>query len=70
MVWSQLRHPNILSFVGFHLDADFTLAWLISPYEANGNIVQFLSNEKPGIEIRLRLVGHLHEPVWGISDFV
>lgn len=58
-VWSKLEHPNILSLIGFHLDANHHFAWLISPYELNGNIFQFLSHAKPDIVVRLRLVRRL-----------
>ncbi|KAF9033967.1 kinase-like protein [Hymenopellis radicata] len=42
LVWRQLRHPNVLGFLGVNADLFTPSFCLISPWMANGNIMAFL----------------------------
>lgn len=37
-VWSELDHPNILKFLGFHLNLDQSRACLVSPFCPHGSL--------------------------------
>ncbi|KAG8949524.1 Glycosyltransferase Family 90 domain containing protein [Tulasnella sp. 424] len=54
-VWASARHPNILPLVGFHLDVTLNNAWLISPYEPNGNVATYLTSTQPDLTRRAAL---------------
>lgn len=54
-VWASARHPNILPLVGFHLDVTLNNAWLISPYEPNGNVATYLASTQPDLTRRAAL---------------
>ncbi|KAF9041942.1 kinase-like protein, partial [Hymenopellis radicata] len=55
LVWKQLRHPNVLPFLGVSQDLFHPSYCLISPWMENGNIVAFLSNNPHhGEEFRLQ----------------
>lgn len=54
-VWAAAKHSNILPLVGFHLDVALNNAWLISPYEPNGNIATYLSSTQPDLTRRTAL---------------
>ncbi|KAG7097312.1 hypothetical protein E1B28_004673 [Marasmius oreades] len=42
IVWRQLKHPNLLPFLGvYHLDDNRHQFCLVSPWMENGNLVQF-----------------------------
>ncbi|KAG8981755.1 hypothetical protein FRB90_007034 [Tulasnella sp. 427] len=55
-IWAQLSHPNVLQFLGYHLNQRMTTAWLISPYIANGNLAQFLKNVSMDSTLRVSLL--------------
>ncbi|KAJ7718711.1 kinase-like domain-containing protein [Mycena metata] len=54
LIWGQLCHPNLLPFFGLYKMEDRLC--LVSPWMANGNIMQYLSNESPNIVRRLSLI--------------
>ncbi|KAG8891423.1 hypothetical protein FRB99_003601, partial [Tulasnella sp. 403] len=54
-VQATLDHPNILPLLGFHLSTGLDEAWLISPYEPNGNVYDYLERVNPPLEKRLDL---------------
>ncbi|KAG8908157.1 hypothetical protein FRB99_008700 [Tulasnella sp. 403] len=54
-VWTKLNHPNILPLLGFHLSSGLNEAWLVSPYESNGNIFEYLERTQLGLDGRLEL---------------
>ncbi|KIO16948.1 hypothetical protein M407DRAFT_51614, partial [Tulasnella calospora MUT 4182] len=41
-VLDGLDHPNIIELVGFVEDMTKRMAWLVFPWEANGNVREFL----------------------------
>ncbi|KAF9022754.1 hypothetical protein BDZ89DRAFT_956290 [Hymenopellis radicata] len=43
VVWKQLKHPNVLPFLGVNQDLFAPSFCLISPWMENGNIIYFLS---------------------------
>lgn len=55
-VWSKLQHPNIVALVGFYLDLETDVAWLLSPWEPFGNIVTYLGENDVDQATRLKLV--------------
>ncbi|KAL0569037.1 hypothetical protein V5O48_012933 [Marasmius crinis-equi] len=45
IVWQQLRHPNLLPFMGmYYLDKAREQLCLVSPWMERGNLVQYLKN--------------------------
>ncbi|KAG9040568.1 hypothetical protein FS837_000449 [Tulasnella sp. UAMH 9824] len=43
LVWATLPdHPGIAKFLGFYADFNGSEAWLLSPWEPNGNVSQFI----------------------------
>ncbi|KIO23537.1 hypothetical protein M407DRAFT_77925 [Tulasnella calospora MUT 4182] len=72
LVWSQLKahpgHPEIAEFLGFYADFKRGEAWLLSPWEPNGNISEFIRSHNLEIPEKLSLVydtiealGFLHQ---------
>ena len=55
-VWAGLLHRNILELVGFYLSDTLENAWLLSPYEPKGNLVEFMKKETPNQGRTLELV--------------
>ncbi|KIO20131.1 hypothetical protein M407DRAFT_140421 [Tulasnella calospora MUT 4182] len=55
-VWSSFRHENILKFIGYHLTRDVSVAFLVSPYFANGNVRDYLRTTPTTLEKKLELV--------------
>ncbi|KAG8913893.1 hypothetical protein FRC00_001328 [Tulasnella sp. 408] len=55
-LWSTLSHKHILVLIGFCFNAELDDAWLISPYESHGNILEYMALCKPDSTERLRLV--------------
>lgn len=55
-VWQGLQHPNILQVIGFHLDKYHTIAWLVSPWEEEGNLSTYVRRTNPNETVRLQLV--------------
>ncbi|KAG9048644.1 hypothetical protein FS837_012353 [Tulasnella sp. UAMH 9824] len=53
-VWADLKHPNIVPFVGFHLNQD--VAWLISSWASNGNAHGYLMKANADFSTRLKLL--------------
>ncbi|KAG8951994.1 hypothetical protein FRC04_005327 [Tulasnella sp. 424] len=55
-IWAQLSHPNVLQFLGYHLNQRMSTAWLISPYIENGNLSQFIKNINLDSPLRIKLI--------------
>ncbi|KIO15482.1 hypothetical protein M407DRAFT_211336, partial [Tulasnella calospora MUT 4182] len=53
-LWAELKHPNVVPFIGFHLGED--VAWLISTWASNGNVQDYLSKNEVDWPTRLRIV--------------
>ncbi|KAG8986232.1 hypothetical protein FRB90_004146, partial [Tulasnella sp. 427] len=53
-VWADLKHPNVVPFVGFHLDPD--AAWLISEWAAKGNAYDYLLKAQSDFKGRVKLL--------------
>ncbi|KIO25124.1 hypothetical protein M407DRAFT_76107, partial [Tulasnella calospora MUT 4182] len=67
----SLSHPNIVRIVGFTEDIENRTAWLFFPWEANGNVREFLRSEEWEIPERVSLIDdvaagvaylHTHQP--------
>lgn len=54
----KLSHPNIVEIIGFVEDVENHIAWLIFPWEENGNLREFLRSGKWEMPERVSLVGH------------
>ncbi|KIO32102.1 hypothetical protein M407DRAFT_54856, partial [Tulasnella calospora MUT 4182] len=39
---AELSHPNIVKLIGFAEDMQKGDAWIVLPWEANGNVREFL----------------------------
>lgn len=52
----KLSHPNIVKFIGFVEDIENRIAWLVFPWEDNGNLRKFLSSGNWEIPERVSLV--------------
>ncbi|KIO18467.1 hypothetical protein M407DRAFT_31867 [Tulasnella calospora MUT 4182] len=55
-VLDGLDHPNIIKLVGFVEDIKRRIAWLVFPWEANGNVREFLLSGKWELPERVSLV--------------
>ncbi|KAG8926185.1 hypothetical protein FRC00_003157, partial [Tulasnella sp. 408] len=55
-VTSGLDHPNIIKLVGFAEDDRAGIAWLLFPWEANGNLRDFLSRGLWDLPERVALI--------------
>ncbi|KIO28600.1 hypothetical protein M407DRAFT_22184 [Tulasnella calospora MUT 4182] len=57
LVWSSLgAHPGIAKFLGFHADFTHSKAWLLSPWEPNGNISEFVNAHNLEVPEKVSLV--------------
>lgn len=52
-------HPNIIRLIGFVEDMEKGDAWLIIPWEANGNVREFLASGDWDIPERVSLVSEM-----------
>ncbi|KAK1219128.1 Rho guanine nucleotide exchange factor [Marasmius sp. AFHP31] len=66
IVWQQLRHPNLLPFVGMYYFGEQLC--LVSPWMERGNLVTYLENAPPEHVDRMQLaydvaagLSHLHD---------
>ncbi|KIO33863.1 hypothetical protein M407DRAFT_17464 [Tulasnella calospora MUT 4182] len=55
-VLDGLNHPNVAKLVGFVEDLERGIAWLVSSWEPNGNVRQFLMSAKCAIPGRISLI--------------
>ncbi|KAG8953350.1 hypothetical protein FRC00_006390 [Tulasnella sp. 408] len=55
----KLSHPNIANIIGFVEDVEKSIAWLISPWEDNGNLREFLRSGTWEIPERVSLLNIL-----------
>lgn len=56
-MWSSLEaHPGIAKFIGFHADFNRSEAWLLSPWEPNGNVSEFIQANSLEVPEKLSLV--------------
>lgn len=63
-IWANLRHPNLLPLIGFHLSDDRVTALIVSPHMALGHVSEYLENAtpKPTYLKRLQLVSDCRQP--------
>ncbi|KIO20157.1 hypothetical protein M407DRAFT_81884, partial [Tulasnella calospora MUT 4182] len=68
---ASLSHPNIIQFLGFVEDTTKGDAWIILPWESNGNVREFLKSGEWDIPERISLIQdaakgllylHTHDP--------
>lgn len=69
LVWATLPdHRGISKFLGFYADFTSSEAWLLSPWEPNGDVSQFIKardlsvSEKLSLVRRLRDTTAVHQP--------
>ncbi|KAG9041838.1 hypothetical protein FS837_011687 [Tulasnella sp. UAMH 9824] len=55
-VWAKVQHPNIVELIGYYLDDKYESPLLISAFMPNGNVLEYIERDKPGIERRVALV--------------
>ncbi|KAG8901146.1 hypothetical protein FRC00_008799 [Tulasnella sp. 408] len=55
-IMATLSHPNIIHLIGFVEDIDKGNAWIIVPWEANGNVREFLQSGEYDIPERVSLI--------------
>ncbi|KAK1230559.1 Rho guanine nucleotide exchange factor [Marasmius sp. AFHP31] len=67
VLWKQLRHPNVLPFLGFFLDTSGRPC-LVSPWMENGNLTEYINSADPAFSQRVLLafdvasgLAYLHE---------
>ncbi|KAG9040572.1 hypothetical protein FS837_000448, partial [Tulasnella sp. UAMH 9824] len=53
---ASLSHPNVIKFLGFVEDIQKGDAWIILPWEANGNVREFLRSGEWDIPERISLI--------------
>ncbi|KIO15890.1 hypothetical protein M407DRAFT_34498 [Tulasnella calospora MUT 4182] len=57
LVWSSLAaHPGIAKFLGFYADFENSKAWLLSPWEPNGDVSEFVKKHNLEVPEKLSLV--------------
>ncbi|KAK0230048.1 kinase-like domain-containing protein [Armillaria fumosa] len=55
-IWKQLKHPNILPFIGVNTTSFAERVCLISPWMKNGNIIKFLELNQDHDHERLKYI--------------
>lgn len=55
-LWANFNHPNIMPLIGFYLQEKHKIAWMISEWEAYGDVTKYLADQNPDQRIRLQLV--------------
>ena len=55
-IMASLSHPNIIEFFGFVEDMEKGDAWIVLPWEPNGNVREFLASGEWDIPERVSLV--------------
>lgn len=58
MVWRKLKHPHILPLLGVSYTCFPGRFCFVSPYIANGNVTNYLKQNSPPPEARIRIVRH------------
>ncbi|KAG8951566.1 hypothetical protein FRC04_005852 [Tulasnella sp. 424] len=61
LILSELSHPNIIELVGFVEDEKKDIAWMVLPWEENGNMRDFVLSRELEIPHRLSLVSGIME---------
>ncbi|KIO27633.1 hypothetical protein M407DRAFT_23066 [Tulasnella calospora MUT 4182] len=57
LVWSQLKgHAGVAKFLGFYADFRGGEAWLLSPWEPNGSVSEFIRSHSLEVPEKLSLV--------------
>lgn len=64
--WGGLRHPNILPFGGFDFDESSPApsACVMTHWQPNGDVVSYLKNKRPRMDVRIALVSHGSFTFW------
>lgn len=56
-MWSKIQHPNILPISGFYYDeSKLEDAYIVAPWQAKGDIVQYANSEGATHVTRCKLV--------------
>lgn len=56
-VWERVEHPNVLGLVGFYSDqTNFDIAWLLTEWQENGDVLVYIERTNANLEKRLQLV--------------
>ncbi|KAG8916088.1 hypothetical protein FRC01_003389 [Tulasnella sp. 417] len=70
-IMAELSHPNVIEFIGFVEDVEKGDAWIILPWEAKGNVREFLQSGEWDLPERISLIQdtargleylHSHQP--------
>ncbi|KIO29801.1 hypothetical protein M407DRAFT_226329 [Tulasnella calospora MUT 4182] len=62
LVWSSLEaHPGIAKFLGFYADFKRSEAWLLSPWEQNGNVSEFIKAHNLEVYDTINALNYLHQ---------
>ncbi|KAG8912886.1 hypothetical protein FRC01_004844 [Tulasnella sp. 417] len=65
---SELCHENVIRWLGFIESPEERIAWIVLPWEANGNLREFVQLQDWAIPERLSLMGHqIHDVACGIE---
>ncbi|KIO21537.1 hypothetical protein M407DRAFT_80306 [Tulasnella calospora MUT 4182] len=57
VAWSGLEtHPGIAKFIGFYTNAELSEAWILSPWESNGNVSEFIRQHALEVPEKLSLI--------------
>lgn len=59
---NDLSHPNIVKVIGFIEYAKNGIAWMVLPWEKNGNLREFVASAAWEFPERLSLVRHFRHP--------
>ncbi|KIO18718.1 hypothetical protein M407DRAFT_31626 [Tulasnella calospora MUT 4182] len=55
-VMASISHPNVVKIFGFVEDMDKGVAWILSPWQPNGNVREFLQSGEWDIPERISLI--------------
>jgi hypothetical protein len=56
LIWKQLQHPNVLSFLGVDADTFPGYLCMVSPWMPNGTILEHIKNTDPSGTEMMRYV--------------
>lgn len=57
MAWEKANHRNVVRLFGFYIDQkSFDEAWLLSWWQDEGNILQYIERTNPDTQRKLELV--------------
>ncbi|PBK94120.1 kinase-like protein, partial [Armillaria gallica] len=68
-IWKQLKHPNILPFIGVNTTSFAERVCLISPWMMNGNIIKFLELNQDQDHDRLQYIREIASAIAFLHHF-